>query len=186
MNLENKLHEIKGGTILKIGSNHSSGFIHCYYLNDLTIERIDNESKNYLAYLKRRLYRKKTSLKKLPTDKEKALQKELKKCENHEERYKVFEKNEILFKKREKSLIKNIDSLTKQIARFTPYLTRKVIKAYSSDEVYEPNTLIIIIEGSEKGDYWNIDEYAQSKGYRVLTEDRHKEYCNKENKNENN
>ena len=54
---------------------------------------------------------------------------------------------------------------------FKPLIKRKVKEVYKSD--FEDNTYIIIIKGSETGNYWCIDEYAYKNKLFIASKDRH-------------
>lgn len=190
MDLQEKLQELQQDNtknrIVKIGMVKASGFVHCYYLNDMTIERLKKESINYLASLKTRLKRKQELLEELPTRKERALKVAINKCYGNEEHPKTptiaevelaRQKVEISYDKQEKQLYRLIGSLKSNIGIFTPWLSRKVVNCYRSDYQIEPNTMIIIVKGNESGKYWNIDEYAIAKKLNVLLCDRHKDYA---------
>lgn len=163
--LDYVLKKIPNGKIIKIGAG--TNFLHCYYRNELTEKRLENESIDYLTNLKRLLrqneYMRDTSderlndtLSKTPLD-------------EHDE---IRHKYDIELKKTKSRIAK----MKAAIHYFKPFLERKVVNVYESDDCIEPNTTIIIIKGSDSGSYWNIDEYAIDKKLFVAKKDRHKEY----------
>ena len=62
-------------------------------------------------------------------------------------------------------------SYQKKLENYKPILERYVVKCFKSD--IELNTYIIIITGSELGNYWNIDEYAYKNKLYIAPKDRH-------------
>lgn len=77
----------------------------------------------------------------------------------------LIEKTEEDKKKDLKNSVKRYGELCKQAAKFTPFLTREVTNVYDSTSKYEPNTKIIIINGEEKGRFWNVAEYQAGVTY---------------------
>ena len=58
---------------------------------------------------------------------------------------------------------KYLTKLKKQRASFTPLEGRKVKQAYPTISSFDPaGTVILIVEGYEKGDAWTVDEYEAS------------------------
>lgn len=156
--------------IIKIGTEHGSNFLHCYYFNERTIDRLEKESVECLDRIKRILGENEYELKWLPHAKQVFIQKNKRKplCERLS-----MEEIEIKYQKREKSLFRQICSGKRKIKTYKQWLDRNVVKVYDSDNTYEPNTICIIIKGSENGSYWQIDEYAYDKKVFIANKDKH-------------
>ena len=79
--------------------------------------------------------------------------------------------NHLILKNSEKGNDKLVARYQAKLKTYKPLLERYVVKSFKSD--IEDNTYIIVVSGSETGNYWNIDEYAYHNKLFIALTDRH-------------
>ena len=79
--------------------------------------------------------------------------------------------NRLIIKNTNKGKEKLVKTYIAKKGSYMPILERRVRTYYKSG--VENNTYIIIINGSEVGNYWCIDEYAYKNKLYIATKDRH-------------
>lgn len=169
--LEEAIKKIKRNCILKIGSG--SNFIYAYYHNALTEKRIQKESEKHYNYYTRCLCSANSRLENIPKTLEKqinTINKSKKKKTKKESEINELKRLAIINETKTKKLI---ESYKKLIDNFIPFQKRRVKDVYESDQIFEPNTLIIIVNGKEMGGYAFIDEYAYENKLDIKKEDMH-------------
>lgn len=135
MTLEEALSHIDGN--IKIGCKGGSGFIHCGDVPDM--KQIEDLDADYLERADASIINARASVITI-------VNKFYKELSNL---YQAFQKN----------LTKQFNSISRKETRLKKrkhFKLREVLDVYNS--IDEPNTLIILIDGYEEGDYWTTDE----------------------------
>lgn len=143
---------------VKLGANHGSGFVFCGDLSENAVKRADKELVDGYKESKERFRKSILFLKSQPLDYE-HFEKECKKLGEANPYRDFHEWRDAKLKEIDRRQ-KVVKAIRAKIRTYESILTRDVVETYPS--ISEPNTTIVLFEGSELGSYWTIGECSEA------------------------
>lgn len=161
----------------KLGASDGSGFVFCGNMKTLDIDDVDEYIRNsYLRSLEiaketiQQLSKKNTSYKAYSEEIEQKKARALKLADGDPKRIAKIEEDfnpsTLEHHKWKAEILKKLEyskgvrkRVNKRLNEYTSIATRKVVETYKS--IDEPNTIIILYDGNERGRAWTTKEYIE-------------------------